>query len=188
MQLGINCYPLIDSSGISYQGISEVKIMELPIGPEKALRPVIVVKASAYLSDAGDGTALGTFVFGLTDMGFSQMLADGVDQSGWQAFISNGPLTGFFVSAHQINLGEREIYTDPLHYQINVYSPIDAQYIRVLSVITTKSYPNKKIEYFNPDNIKKLLLPQVISDLDAIYSDSERKNLIKPRYGFIMSK
>lgn len=157
----------VDGRALPMQSFRDASL-RMVVGPGGTRRPVLVVRAT--FSGGGSGWLQGVYVWnydsrlGIFQRSFKSVVGGG----GQQEFIDHGPLTGAFVKVDPVYEGDEPNMASPTRYEMTVYEPAAVGYIKVLSLLTAKRYPNYRTEKNLPDPIATLT-PVMSRALKAVY-------------------
>ncbi|MBS0381136.1 MAG: hypothetical protein JSR56_01775 [Proteobacteria bacterium] len=157
----------VDGRAFPMQSFRDASLQLLP-GPDGRQRPALVVRAT--FSGGGSGWLQGVYVWNYDSrLGiFQKTFVSVAGGGGQQEFVNHGPLKGAFVRVDQVYEGDEPNMATPTRYEMNVYEPAPMGYVRVLSLLTKKRYPNYRTERNLPDPIATLT-PIMSRALKAVY-------------------
>ena len=142
--------------------------LQMLSGPDGTQRPALVVRAT--FSGGGSGWLQGVYVWtydrrlGIFQRTFGSVVPGG----GQQKFVTKGPLAGAFVRVEPVYEGDEPNMASPTRYEMTIYEPAPMGYLKVLSLLTQKRYPNYRSERNLPDPIATLT-PIMSRALKAVY-------------------
>ncbi|MGH8184803.1 MAG: hypothetical protein ACREPH_14200 [Rhodanobacteraceae bacterium] len=157
----------VDGRAFPMQSFRDASLQTLS-GPDGTQRPALVVRAT--FSGGGSGWLQGIYVWnydrrlGIFEETFESVAPGG----GEQEFVKKGPLTGAFVQVEPVYEGDEPNMASPTRYAMDVYYPTSLGYVRVLSILSSKRYPNYRTEQNLSDPIATLT-PIMSRALKAVY-------------------
>lgn len=157
----------VDGRALPMQSLRDASLRMLS-GPAGTKRPALVIRAT--FSGGGSGWLQGVYVWtydsrlGIFQKTFESVAGGG----GQQEFVTKGPLAGAFVQVEPIYEGDEPNMASPTRYAMDIYEPAPMGYVKVLSTLTEKRYPNYRTERNLPDAIATLT-PIMSRALKAVY-------------------